>query len=116
MVTLRLIRMRMRSTKLLVALAVTCILLPARISAAGDAPDARWWPVQARPAGLVCTGSSRPFPEPQAAYHMLAQSVAGLAAKAVNERRGDEMVWVGTGNADVEAWYAAVIGRKDPEP
>jgi hypothetical protein len=40
---------------------------------------------------------------------MLIQSVAGLAAKAVNEGRGDEMVWVESGNQDVEDWFARVL-------
>ena len=87
----------------LVALAVTIMALPATLRAADDDRGGRWWPVQARPGGLVRTGHPRPFPEPQLAYQMLTQSVAGLAAKAVNERRGDEMVWVGTGNPDAEA-------------
>jgi hypothetical protein len=90
------------------------MVLSSPLRAAEEGLDARWWPVQARPAGLVRTGHPRAFPEPQAAYQVLAQSIAGLAAKSVNERRGDEMVWVGTGNPDVEAWYAAVVGRKDP--
>jgi hypothetical protein len=88
--------------------------LPAPLRAADDDRAARWWPVQARPAALVRTAHSRAFPEPQLAYQMLVQSVAGLAAKAVNEGRGDEMVWVGTGNPDGEAWYAAVIARPAP--
>ena len=37
---------------------------------------------------------------------MMLQSVAGLAAKAVNEGRGAEMVWVDTGNIDTEDWFA----------
>ena len=98
----------------LATLTAALMLLPAPLRAADDDRNERWWPVQARPAGLVRTGHPRPFPEPQPAYQMLAQSVAGLAAKAVNERRGDEMVWVGTGNPDVEAWYAAIIARPAP--
>ena len=35
------------------------------------------------------------FPSPRVSYEMMAQSVAGLAAKAVNEGRGDELVWIG---------------------
>src|SRR4051794_12763592 len=106
--------MRRHPPTALLALAVICVALFAPLRAAGDDPDARWWPVQARPAGLVRTGHPHAFPEPQAAYHMLAQSIAALAAKSVNQGMGDEMVWVGTGNPDAEAWYAAAIGRKDP--
>ena len=42
---------------------------------------------------------------------MLLQSVAGLAAKAVNQGQGDEMVWVATGNFDFEAWYHAWLAK-----
>src|SRR5678815_3385486 len=105
--------MRIHPAHRLLTLAAALVLVHTPLRAADEGRDARWWPVQARPAGLVRTGPPRAVPEPQAAYQMLAQSIAGLAAKAVNEGRGDEMVWVGTGNPDVEAWYAAVIGRKD---
>ena len=40
---------------------------------------------------------------------MMVQSVAGLAAKAVNESRGDEMVWVDSGNPDVEDWLTRLL-------
>jgi hypothetical protein len=43
---------------------------------------------------------------------MLLQSVAGLAAKAVNEGRGDELVWVETGSEDVNRWYAGLVARQ----
>ncbi len=69
------------------------------------APDEdRWWPVQAVPE--TCVRTANP---PGPALQMLVQSVAGLAAKAVNEGRGGELVWVGSGNADLEAWYARWI-------
>ena len=106
--------MRTHPAHQLLILAALVVLMRTPLRAAEADPDARWWPVQARPAGLVRTGPPRVVPEPQAAFQMLAQSVAGLAAKSVNEGRGDEMVWVGTGNPDAESWYAAVIGRKDP--
>ncbi|HEX4121341.1 MAG TPA: hypothetical protein VH619_12040 [Verrucomicrobiae bacterium] len=40
---------------------------------------------------------------------MMVQSVAGLAAKAVNEGRGDELVWVNNGDGDLEKWYARLF-------
>jgi hypothetical protein len=58
------------------------------------ADENRWWPVQAMPKGLVRL--QKDLPAPRASCDMMAQSVAGLAAKAVNEGRADEMVWVGT--------------------
>ena len=40
---------------------------------------------------------------------MMLQSVAGLAARAVNDGRADEMVWVNDGNPDLEDWYARLL-------
>lgn len=65
------------------------------------------------PAALVRlpisgTGSVR------AANEMTAQSVAGLAAKAVNEGRNDEMVWIATDNVDVEDWLVR-LRRRHPQ-
>lgn len=37
------------------------------------------------------------------------QSVAGLAAKAVNSGRNDELVWIKTGNADLEEWLSRLL-------
>ena len=103
--------MRSRRGISLVTLVLIVSARAAFVRAAGDEQDGRWWPVQARPAGLVRVGHPQPFPEPQFPYHVLVQSVAGLAAKAVNEGRGDEMVWVATGNPDVEAWGDAVLAQ-----
>ena len=60
----------------------------------GKETGARWWPVQAVPKGVIRMTSQ--VPEPRAPFEMMVQSVAGLAAKAVNESKGDEMVWVST--------------------
>src|SRR3954470_17203089 len=65
----------------------------------------RWWPVQAMPRGIVRTEVVEKTPAGKAGMEMLVQSVAGLAAKAVNENRGDTMVWVNNGNVDLEQWY-----------
>ncbi|MGD0651669.1 MAG: hypothetical protein ABSA97_11120 [Verrucomicrobiia bacterium] len=70
-----------------------------------------WWPVQAMPKALVRTENENRFPAPRVPYQMMVQSVAGLAAKAVNEGRADEMVWVGTDNVDVEDWFARLRQR-----
>jgi hypothetical protein len=63
------------------------------------------WPAQALPKGIVRTVPEGQFPAPKMGSRMLVQSLAGLAAKAVNEGRGDELVWVSGGNVDVETWY-----------
>jgi hypothetical protein len=79
-----------------------------------EADDLRWFPRQAAPKALVRTVKAEEFPEPRLATGMMVQSVAGLAAQAVNEGRSDEMVWVATGNADVERWYARLLARRPP--
>jgi len=70
-----------------------------------------WWPTQAMPKAMVRTTRQNDFPAPRASYEMLVQSLAGLAAKAVNDDRGDEMVWVATDNVDVEDWLARLLKR-----
>jgi len=69
----------------------------------------RWWPVQKLPGAVVRTTNQEEFPEPKIAFQMMVQSVAGLAAKAVNEGKGDEMVWVNDGDGDLEKWYASLF-------
>src|SRR5208282_1521205 len=75
---------------------------------AGEEDD-RWWPTQAFPKAVVRTTNQQQFPEPRVALQMMVQSVAGLAAKAVNEGRGDELVWVNNGDGDLEKWYARLL-------
>ena len=67
-------------------------------------------PVQAVPKTLARLEPNG-FPAPRVSYEMMAQSVAGLAAKAVNEGRSDELVWIGNGNANDEAWLARGLVR-----
>ena len=74
------------------------------------ADENRWWPVQAMPKALVRLQNE--LPTPRASCEMMAQSVAGLAAKAVNEGRADEMVWVGSDNIDIEDWFARRLKRQ----
>ncbi len=69
----------------------------------------RWWPVQALPKTVVRTPSQQGSSVPGAALQMMVQSVAGLAAKAVNEGRGDELVWISNGNVDLEEWYSRLL-------
>jgi hypothetical protein len=49
------------------------------------------------------------FPASRVALQMMAQSVAGLAAKAVNEGRGDELVWRFGSRTN---WINEVHGKK----
>jgi hypothetical protein len=69
-------------------------------------PDSRWWPIQSIPKAVVRTRASG------TAQAMMVQSVAGLAAKAVNGGRSDEMVWVDNGNVDLEDWFARLLKRQ----
>ena len=72
----------------------------------------RWWPVQEPPKALVRMEIPGTSTLPRLSVEMMAQSVAGLAAKAVNEGRGNELVWVNTGNTDEEDWLARLLERK----
>src|SRR6266404_4277365 len=83
-------------------------LLGATPGFAGEKAD-RWWPVQALPNGVARTENQQEFPAPLLAVQMMVQSVAGLAAKSVNEARGDEMIWVQNGNIDLEDWHNRML-------
>ncbi len=81
-----------------------------------ETPDYRWWPVQKIPAGVArthfdlfentVTAEGKTIPGTLGPDHMLAQSLAGLAALAVNEERFDELVWIGINSSSYERWYA----------
>jgi len=90
---------------LLVALIFVSLAFPAA------ADENRWWPTQAFPKAIIRTTNQQEFPEPRVALQMMVQSVAGLAAEAVNEGRGDELVWVDNGGGDLEKWYARLFAR-----
>ena len=90
---------------------LTCLVIAAAGAVVGRADEVRWWPVQTLPHAVVRTENWQRFPAPHQAHHALMQSVAGLAAKAVNENRADELVWIGTGNADLEDWYQRFLNR-----
>src|SRR5215213_6101257 len=93
-------------------IALICTVLLSTAPAVGTAADApvaadRWWPVQKAPRVVV-----RGVAEPDRAEHLLLQSVAGLAAQAVNEGRGDEMVWIDESRRpDYARWHAGVVKR-----
>ena len=78
---------------------------------ASAADESRWFPTQAEPKVLNRTVAEHRFPEPRLASQMMMQSVAGLAAKSVNERLGDELVWVDTRTADVNRRFDSL--RRD---
>jgi hypothetical protein len=86
------------------------LVLSAYSSRAGSTGN-RWWPTQVLPKAIVRSGNQQEFPEPHAALQMMVQSIAGLAAKAVNEKHGDEMVWVDNGKGDLEEWYSRFLSE-----
>src|ERR1035438_1163923 len=88
---------------------VMALLITAPVFAGEE--DDRWWPTQAFPKAVVRTTNQQQFPEPRVALQMMGQSVSGLAAKAVNEGRGDELVWVNNGDGDLEKWYARLLAQ-----
>ena len=90
-------------------LLVALIFLSFAFPTAAD--ENRWWPTQTFPKAVIRTTNQQEFPEPRVALQMMVQSVAGLAAKAVNEGRGDELVWVNNGDGDLEKWYARLLAR-----
>lgn len=67
-----------------------------------SADEDRWWPTQHAPKTIVRVANNAS--EARAALEMMIQSAAGLAAKSVNEGRGDELVWVDTHNVDLDDW------------
>jgi len=84
--------------------------------------ESRWWPEQKAPRGVVKSLPHNRF-EPSdspngktnrgeyGANFMMIQSLAGLAARAVNEDKCDEMIWVEVGhpflplNPDYQLYY-----------
>jgi hypothetical protein len=86
----------------------TLLVVVMNTNATADGPD-HWWPKQKLPKSVLRTPNQHDFLSPRLALQMMVQSVAGLAAKAVNEGRSDEMVWVSNGNADLEEWYSRLL-------
>jgi hypothetical protein len=68
--------------------------------ASDAAASERWLPTQKLPKTLLRTSTTG------LAQEMMVQSIAGLAAKAVNEGAGDELVWVDTRNPSLDEWLA----------
>lgn len=68
-----------------------------------------WWPGQQLPPTVVRVDTQDCDTEIRGEMDMLAQSVAGLAAQAVNAGRGDELVWVKTDNPSVQRWGARFL-------
>ena len=88
----------------------------------GEEKFSRLWPEQKRPAGLV-TVMAHPFAAAEGtnnvngraqavAEDVLAQSLAGLTARAVNENRFDEIVYIEeTRNQHYQLWRKMLLKR-----
>ena len=80
---------------------------PLANAAITDSLNASWWPAQEIPKGFVNARPSGDFGE-----QILLQGLAGLAAQGVNERRGDELVWLeGGGGACYADWKKRTVSR-----
>ncbi len=71
--------------------------------------DGRWFPTQKPPAQVYSTADA----SPSSVRLMLYQSLSGLAAKAVNEGRGDTMVWITRTNPESALWRGMYF-RENP--
>lgn len=66
-----------------------------------------WWPEQKSPGKVItCQVAHNNYPE-----RILAESLAGLAAKAVNEAKNDEMIWIAVGTPAADEWLNRTISR-----
>ena len=93
------------------------LILLSGLQSASDTETCRWWPVQKAPAGVVRVVLSQADSNPPSVIgnrplHMLVESLAGLAAKAVSEGRDDEMAWLALGSVDYEDWFAHAAARQ----
>lgn len=62
-----------------------------------------WWPQQKVPDQLILVANAESG-KARLPGEALIQSVAGLAAKSVNEGNANDLVWVDTGRPDIELW------------
>ena len=77
----------------------------------GGEESGRWWPTQTLPKAIVRTVPQQQFGRPSEAYHMMVYSAVGLAAKAVNEGTGDELVWVDDSNPTTKEWLRRKLAQ-----
>jgi hypothetical protein len=94
----------MKNLLIYISLAMSVFRMQAQSQA--ELRSAWWWPEQKAPARVV--KCQRPA---GLEMQMLAQSVAGLAARAVNDGQSDEMVWIENTSSQYAEWYAACIRR-----
>jgi len=111
-----------RSFSLWLALALG--FLAPTLGAASSLSDSRWWPEQKTPSSLAIVDSrdlskmgagheEEIYRDPiRGPYQMLAASLGGLMAQAVNEDRGSELLWFSVrGNAAYAEWLKRLVKR-----
>ncbi|NPV49318.1 MAG: hypothetical protein HPY69_20425 [Armatimonadetes bacterium] len=101
------------------SLAATAFLALSGAPGGGPATAAGYWPGVGHPRFIYVTGDMHGFPslapgrDPGGRFGALAftlESLAGQAARAVNEGRGQSLVWMGVGaNASYQTWLAGVL-------
>lgn len=101
------------------------LLLPvlAAFAQAEQLPEDQWWPRQKKPSLLIIVdersmihlaGKDAEQERTIGAYRMLATSLAGLAAQAVNEDGFGEMLWImPPGNASYDEWLRRLLVRTE---
>lgn len=100
----------MRSVRRYIVAVVSVMLCHLSFAQQGEKWDSKvqfWWPEQKVPKGVViCKALPGNLQE-----QMLAQSLAGLAARSVNSGEGDEMVWMRTTNSSYAKWYKQLVSK-----
>lgn len=82
----------------------------------------RWWPSQKAPAAVIKTVDPAKFEtvtspngkstrDATDATHNMVQSLAGLAARAVNEGTFDELIWIPHHRSSYDMWYQRIHKR-----
>jgi hypothetical protein len=107
----------MTSKLVLIYLLISLVLSQKAVAAESN----RWWPLQAAPRALVtthwqhfdaqATDRSHAVAIERDAARMLVQSLAGLAAQAVNAGKLDELVWVDTEQESYDGFLESTLQR-----
>ena len=96
---------------------VLTLLIPLCLALASCQSRQAWIPSQNVPQNVISVVLEDTLcPEEREKMHILVQSVSGLAAKAVNEGRGDTMVWIQVPGPDYDHWYEGTLARLNVSP
>ena len=79
--------------------------VPGSLASTGNQEQGGWWPEQAKPAEIIT------IPQPNTpAERILAEGLAGLWARAVNEGREDTLIWIDR-NPHYRDWLDETVDR-----